>query len=215
MKLTAVALAISIIGLTSTAAGAESLPVVQSVSSSQNQVEYRLDAWESLLQRLKSAAPGVLLEEVNSFFNSLTFRSDWKAWGKEDYWASPDEFLRRGIGDCEDYAIAKYVSLRRMGFDDRRLRLAYVRALNLGQAHMVLLVETEDGKQIVLDNLTSSLKSLSERSDLAPVYAFNGTDLWLLDKEYNERRIGQSSRLPHWKSLKNRSNHAIWPQSES
>ena len=215
MKLTAVALAIGIMGLGSTAAGADSLPVVQPVSSQYERVEQRLDAWEDLLKRLKTVAPDTLLKEVNRFFNALTFRSDWKAWGREDYWASPSEFLRRGNGDCEDYAIAKYITLRRMGMDDSKLRLAYVRSLTLGQAHMVLLVEKENGEQVVLDNLTSNLKSPTQRADLEPVYSFNGTGLWLLDGKYNERRIGQSSRLPHWKSLKKRSNHPIWPQSES
>ena len=52
---------------------------------------------------------------MNRFFNNIRFRSDQKTWGKEDYWALPREFLNRGIGDCEDYAIAKYITLRRLG----------------------------------------------------------------------------------------------------
>ncbi len=205
MKLTAIALAIGVIGLSSAVAVADSLPVPGSTSHSQHRIEQRLNAWENLVVRLRNMPHSTRLEEVNRFFNGIRFRSDQLTWGKEDFWALPSEFLRRGLGDCEDYAIAKYITLRRLGVDDKKLRLAYVRSLTLRQAHMVLLVDTGNGEQLVLDNLVDTLKPPSKRNDLAPVYAFNGSDLWLLDADYNERLIGKSSRLPQWRSLIGRS----------
>ncbi len=214
MKSLIAALLVGVLGLSRAVAGAEFLPAARASSASLDVSSQRLDAWESLVSRLRMASDTERIREINSFFNSLTFRSDQTVWGREDYWASPSEFLNRGTGDCEDYAIAKYISLRRLGMDDSRLRLAYVRSLTLRQAHMVLLVETEEGQQLVMDNLTASLQPPSRRGDLEPVYSFNGTGLWLLDQQYQEQKIGQASRLTHWVALQEKAkNPGVWPTS--
>ena len=50
------------------------------------------------------------LAAVNGFFNQrVAFRDDIEVWGQIDYWATPLELLDKGAGDCEDYAIAKYM----------------------------------------------------------------------------------------------------------
>ena len=212
MKTIAAVLASGVIGLSSAVVSASSLPVNLPPPSKPVATTQRLDAWEQLITRLRSASDAEQIKAVNQFFNSLRFRSDQTVWGMEDYWASPSEFLNRGTGDCEDYAIAKYITLRRLGFDDSRLRLAYVRSLTLRQAHMVLLVDAGQGKRVVLDNLTSAIQAPSRRGDLEPVYSFNSTGLWLLSREYAEQRIGQASRLNHWVSLQEKSkNPGIWP----
>ena len=213
MKPLAVALCVSALGLSLSVVG-EYPAASHQGSSTQRNIGQSIDAWEHLVSRLRTVPDKVRFQQVNQFFNSIRFRSDQKTWGKEDYWALPSEFLSRGIGDCEDYAIAKYITLRRLGIPDSRLRLAYVRSLTLRQAHMVLLVETEDGDQIVLDNLTSDMKAPERRNDLDPVYSFNSTGLWLLGDNYQERRIGHARRLPHWKAAQDRSaNRNIWPES--
>ena len=214
MKTMAAALLASAVGLSSAVADASSLSASKSSAHASAGVSRRIDGWEQLVSRLRNVPRHEHVKEVNEFFNRMHFQSDQKIWGKEDYWASPTEFLTRGAGDCEDYAIAKYISLRRLGVDDSRLRLAYVRSLTLQQAHMVLLVETENGEQVVLDNLTNAMQSPTRRGDLEPVYSFNGTGLWLLDKQYNERKIGLSSRLTHWVALQDKSaNSGIWPEN--
>ncbi|CAM3466827.1 transglutaminase-like cysteine peptidase [Parendozoicomonas haliclonae] len=211
MKILPIAGLVALFGF-SGAASASSLPLNQSQPSRSSIEEQRIGAWDLLVKRLQSVSESERIEEVNNFFNSLTFRSDRAAWGKEDYWASPSEFLNRGIGDCEDYAIAKYITLRRLGVSDDRLRLAYVRSLTLRQAHMVLIVEKNNGEQIVLDNLTDNMKAPETRKDLEPVYSFNGTGLWLLERGYEERRIGDASRLTHWVALQQKTrNNEIWP----
>ncbi|WP_350563201.1 transglutaminase-like cysteine peptidase, partial [Psychrobacter sp. CAL346-MNA-CIBAN-0220] len=80
---------------------------------------------------------------VNDFFaRNLRYQTDILLWKQNDYWATPLETLGRGLGDCEDYAIAKYISLRALGVSDDKLRLIYVKAkiagTNKTQAHMVL-----------------------------------------------------------------------------
>ncbi len=82
--------------------------------------------------------------------NKVRYIGDQKNWGKSDYWATPIEFLTYG-GDCEDFAIAKYVSLRALGVPDRAMRIAIVKDTQKGIAHAILIVYTEDGP-MVLDN---------------------------------------------------------------
>lgn len=79
-----------------------------------------------------------LLGAVNTFFNHLPFVTDFAHWGVEDYWASPAEALASNGADCEDFSIAKYLALKELGVPIGRLRITYVKALRLNQAHMVL-----------------------------------------------------------------------------
>jgi predicted transglutaminase-like cysteine proteinase len=114
---------------------------------------------------------------VNDFYNHrIGFRSDQDLYGVSDYWASPLETLARGAGDCEDFAIAKYFTLVAAGVSQKKLRLVYVRAMDLGLAvpHMVLAYyPAPDADPWVLDNLVPGLRAASARPDLTPVFSFN------------------------------------------
>jgi len=123
------------------------------------------------------------LRTIHLFFNRrIRFATDEVAWGQVDYWASPLETLRRGAGDCEDFAIAKYFSLLAAGVPAARLRLVYVRArLDEGplQPHMVLAYYAAPGADpLVLDNLQDDIVPASRRDDLRPVFSFNSEGLW-------------------------------------
>ncbi|RRI45251.1 hypothetical protein EIM17_21165 [Pseudomonas aeruginosa] len=99
----------------------------------------RLGDWGRLLEQGGTLDEAAKLRAVNDFFNrSLRFTDDIEIWQQEDYWATPVEALVKGAADCEDYAIAKYVTLRRLGVASDKLRITYVKALRLNQAHMVL-----------------------------------------------------------------------------
>jgi predicted transglutaminase-like cysteine proteinase len=142
------------------------------------------------------------LEKVNEFFNELEFVNDIDHWGKEDYWATPLQMLTSNGGDCEDFSIAKYFTLREMGIPAERMRLTYVKALELDQAHMVLTYyASPDAVPLVLDNLVADILPSSERKDLLPVYSFNGNGLWLAKSRGTDQRIGPSSRLSRWKEV--------------
>ena len=143
------------------------------------------------------------LELVNRFFNNLPFVSDVEHWGKIDYWATPVEFLVSDGGDCEDFAIAKFLTLREIGVPADRLRITYVKAMTLNQAHMVLTYYAKpDAEPLVLDNLQPVIKPASQRQDLIPVYSFNGANLWLA-KELTGRSqlVGESERISLWRDL--------------
>ena len=161
------------------------------------------------LQRLiESAAdlsePGKL-ERVNAFFNRVHYDSDDVRWHEKDYWATPFEVLGVNSADCEDYALSKYFTLLSMGVDESRLRITYVKSLELDEAHMVLAYyPATDAEPLILDNLTSEMALASEREDLVPVYSFNGVDLWLAMNKLEHQRIGSSDRLSRWQTYQTR-----------
>ena len=114
----------------------------------------RLHQWEKIANIDKSIAETNKLKLVNTFFNQAEFISDIKHWGKEDYWATPIELLATNAGDCEDYSIAKYFTLREMGVAMDKIKITYVKAVKLNQAHMVLAYYSKPGAEpLILDNL--------------------------------------------------------------
>ncbi|WP_038184479.1 transglutaminase-like cysteine peptidase [Vibrio rhizosphaerae] len=164
----------------------------------------RVEAWRNALTEYKPLPTQEKLEKVNAFFNQLHFVSDIDLWGKKDYWATPLEFLGANAGDCEDFTIAKYFSLREIGIPDNKLRLIYVKAIKLNQFHMVLAYyNTPDAEPLILDNLIPQIKPARNRTDLLPIYSFNGRNLWLM-KSKNGQLAGDSSRLSLWNDLRDR-----------
>ncbi|MCB1752372.1 MAG: transglutaminase-like cysteine peptidase [Gammaproteobacteria bacterium] len=142
---------------------------------------------------------------VNDFFNRLAFRTDAQLWGKEDYWATPVEAMGVGGADCEDYSIAKYFTLRELGVPDDKLRIMYVKAVNLNQAHMVLTYYPTPGSvPEVLDNIRGNIVPADQRPDLAPVYSFNASDLWLAKSRGMGQHVGNSDRIGLWRDLRKR-----------
>lgn len=166
----------------------------------------RVLSWQSLIKSAQHLPEQEKLNRVNDFFNQqIEFVDDEYLWGLNDYWATPIEMLAMGAGDCEDYSIAKYFTLRELGIPDNKMRITYVKAVELNQAHMVLtFFETPRSVPVVLDNLIPAIKSASKRPDLLPVYSFNGSGLWLAKTRGLGKRIGGSSRLSLWEELKGR-----------
>ncbi len=166
----------------------------------------RFVEWQQLMVTGKMLPEQDKLELVNDFFNRhITFSSDLVVWLKNDYWATPVELLAKGAGDCEDFSIAKYFTLIETGVDESRLRITYVKALQLNLPHMVLTYfESPQAVPLVLDNLMPNIRSATERSDLLPVYSFNGSSLWLAKIKENGQPVGNADRLNMWSDLKQR-----------
>lgn len=144
------------------------------------QAEQRGKALNDLLSKLSTEDINIQLIEVNRFFNQFQYKSDMKLWGKEDYWATPEEFIGVNSGDCEDYVVAKYFALRALGVADERLYLTYVKAVRENMAHMVLsYFETPKSIPLILDNYNQRILPASKRQDLLPVYSFNAKSLFL------------------------------------
>ncbi len=165
----------------------------------------RVTAWREVLGQHKGLPEAEQLEAVNQFFNQMYFTNDIELWGKKDYWATPLEFLGAAAGDCEDFTIAKYFSLLELGVSDKKLRLIYVKAIELNQFHMVLAYYAKPSSQpLILDNLIFDIKPASKRPDLLPIYSFNGKNLWLMKEKGSGKLAGKSSRLSLWNDLRSR-----------
>ena len=118
------------------------------------------------------------LDAVNRYVNDrVRFVDDQVQFGRADVWTSASETLRRGKGDCEDYAIAKMQMLRRAGFADRDLYLVIVRDLVRRADHAVLVARAE-GRLVVLDNGTDRLIDSHEMPDYRPIFTFSGNKVW-------------------------------------
>lgn len=170
-----------------------------------------IQRWRQLIDDLGAESEREQLTRINEFFHRhVRYQTDEALYGVEDYWATPLETLGHGRGDCEDWAIAKYVSLRHLGIPDERLRLIYVRAQiggprsPISQAHMVLgYFETPNAEPLILDSLISSVLPASERSDLSPVFSFNADGLWV--GQGSARAAGApTARLSHWRDVLDR-----------
>ena len=164
----------------------------------------RVEAWDSMIESSKNESLLNKIKNVNDFFNQITYKTDAAHWKQKDYWATPFEFMGTGAGDCEDYAIAKYFSLVKLGIPDDKLRITYViyKKTNsrFEQAHMVLTYYHKTGAEpVILDNINRTLQLASKRNDLKPVYSFNASGLWQKKKK-GDTRVGDNN-LKSWKNL--------------
>jgi predicted transglutaminase-like cysteine proteinase len=142
------------------------------------------------------------LDKVNNFFNQIEFASDIDHWGKEDYWATPIEFLTTHAGDCEDFSIAKYFTLQAMGVPEEKLNLTYVKSFKYNTYHMILTYYSNpEAEPLILDNIIGIVRPASERTDLVLIYSFNGSELRLAKQRGLGKLAGNSSRLKKWQGL--------------
>lgn len=186
----------------------------------------RLQSWVELLNQNQKLDELAKLDKVNRFFNQIPYMTDTDHWGAEDYWATPIELLASNAGDCEDYAIAKYMSLVKLGVTEEKLRITYVkvtgrnqlnmRALLSGkapantslsfsndEAHMILTYyASPNAEPLILDNLKENILPASQRSDLTPVYSFSGNSVWLINQwSGKEALVGGAEKLERWAKL--------------
>ncbi len=167
-----------------------------------------VDEWEQLLVSTHSAAVAEQLRATNDFFNSrLRWSSDEAIYGVEDYWATPLESLGLGEADCEDFSIAKYITLLALGVDPSSLRLIYVKAQRPGgqsQAHMVLAwYATAAAAPLILDNINTAVLPAENRQDLTPIFSFNADDLWVSGTT-GPSSANPQMRLSRWRQVLDR-----------
>ncbi len=139
--------------------------------------------WLQFLDTLRGLSKWEQLVAVNGYMNARAYIPDEKNWGMQDHWATPGEFLARS-GDCEDFAIAKFFSLKHLGWTDDELRIAAVKDVKLGVGHAVLVVYVA-GTTWLLDNQLQNVTDLDTVHHYQPVYSINETHWWLHKR--NER----------------------------
>jgi len=133
--------------------------------------------WSALVEGERGKDLPTELREINAAMNRRPYVSDLANWHVEDYWATPLEFMAKG-GDCEDYAIAKYMALRELGFPIDDMRVVVLNDLNLGVAHAILVVYVQ-GTALVLDNQISTVIPADAIHHYRPVYSINERGWWL------------------------------------
>lgn len=169
-------------------------------------ISTRIQHWHELLESAKHSTEKDKLKRVNNFFNQrIKYVKDIDLWEVKDYWATPIEILFKGAGDCEDYSIAKYFTLKQLGISEKKMRITYVKDLKHKKPHMVLTYSASpNGTRLILDNLSSAIKPASERPDLSPLYSFNEKGLWIEKFNSQSQRVGNSNSLTMWAKLSKR-----------
>ena len=133
--------------------------------------------WYQMMQGLKGQGRYEQMAAVHRWVNRYRYITDDQLWGRSDYWATPGEFLNMS-GDCEDYAITKYYTLRALGWSDDDLRLVILRDTVRDIPHAVLAVKL-NGENYILDNLASEPLQDKYIRQYTPYYAVNSTSRWV------------------------------------
>lgn len=116
---------------------------------------------------------------VNDYINrSITYAEDSQVWGVNDYWTSPTEVLSKGYGDCEDYAIAKYYSLKMLGISEDKMRVVVLNDERKNVLHAILVVDNDQGTNYVLDNQNERVMMDTQIAYYKPIYSINEHNWW-------------------------------------
>ena len=133
-----------------------------------NQIVNRFKNMYEFLNKAKQFNEIKKLNRTNSYINKIIGKSDLT-----NEWVSPKEFLIKGRGDCEDYAMTKYFVLKELNINTKRMYMSVVKKRGSKNFHMVLLYINKQNIAMVLDNLSWKLVPLNQRKDLIFKYAFN------------------------------------------
>ena len=152
----------------------------------------RVLLWDEMIESSKNEEILTKLKNVNNFFNQIKYKLDSSHWRKDEYTARPLEFLSTGAGDSEDYAIAKYDSLVRLGIPKYKLKVIFVKDIktnpkNDNQHILLAYYHNKNSNPIILDSIHKKLSLAKKRDDIYPIYKdeftnnFLSTAIW--DKE--------------------------------
>lgn len=141
-----------------------------------NNKNCKYNKWVSFYTGLKGKPLMTQLAEVNRYMNAHRYTTDIVNWGVQDYWETPYEFSIKN-GDCEDYAISKYYTLKRMGLDTSDMRIVVLQDTNLGVLHSVLAVY-DGGNVYILDNQIKRVVQDKILHHYIPIYSINEEGWW-------------------------------------
>ncbi len=151
--------------------------------------------WWAFIRSLKNHHPADQIKIVNEQLNKYPYKQDNWVYKRRDHWATPSEFLENG-GDCEDFAIIKYMTLRRLGFRADQMKIAMVYDVYSGTDHSYLVLE--HGKQsFILDSREETMEPSDFTKRYKPHYAFNEAGIW----RYKSPKIVLKSRTGNGKDI--------------
>jgi predicted transglutaminase-like cysteine proteinase len=147
--------------------------------------------WWQFIRQARQLPPVEQIEYVNKTLNQFPYKQDNWVYNRDDHWATPSEFLKNG-GDCEDYAIIKYMTLRRLGFDANQMKIAVVYDVYSGTDHAYLVVNFGN-QNFILDSREEETNPSAFTKRYQAHYAFNEEGIW----QYPTPRIVQKHRAPN------------------
>jgi len=113
------------------------------------------------------------LGEINRAINlAIRPMSDQAQYGEIDVWSSPLVTFTTGAGDCEDYAIAKFVALRQAGVSPDDLRIVIMRDTIRGEDHAVAAARL-DGHWLMLDNRRMAMVEDAHVRNYRPLFVID------------------------------------------
>lgn len=133
--------------------------------------------WQQMIEKYKHAPLPEQLMAINDWGNEHPYIVDQLNWGMVDYWAAPSQF-REVNGDCEDYAIAKYYSLRALGVPAASMRIMILQDMNLGGIIHAVLGVYDNQTLWILDNQIKQVRDAASIYHYKPVYAVNEEKWW-------------------------------------
>lgn len=133
--------------------------------------------WSKLVAELSQLPLRERVERVNAEFNRVPYIPAEQNWGDPGYWETPYEFLAKG-GQCQDYAIAKFLALVQSGVPESALRFVVVHDSVSQLDHAITTVDV-DGDDLVLDNQVTDLASAADDDRYTPYYALNDSSVWV------------------------------------
>lgn len=133
--------------------------------------------WRELVRDLRGLPLRTMLQRVNSALNRHPYITSAENWGVANHWETPYEFMRRS-GQCQDYAIAKFMVLRALGVANEQLRIVVLRDVDREVDHAVVVAYV-DGEALMLDSLSEAVVPVAQAKSYRPYYSINETGWWL------------------------------------
>jgi predicted transglutaminase-like cysteine proteinase len=135
--------------------------------------------WRRIVDLLTPLDLRAKIEAVNSLVNRYPYIPSAANWSEPNYWETPFEFLIKS-GQCQDYAIAKFMLLRAAGVPNELLRVVVLRDRRLSLDHAVMVAYV-DGEALMLDNQIPDVVPVAGIRHYQPYYSINETGWWLHD----------------------------------
>jgi len=149
----------------------------QTVASTPSASAVRGGTTDAIFQAAGAFSPRERMRMVNDFANRMPYIEDIDNYGLRDYWADTATFFRNG-GDCEDFAMAKFKLLEKMGFHPARMRIVLVLDQNRNRQHAFLAVNA-GGEAWMLDSLIRDVKPHQLADHYRPTVSLSGPRLYL------------------------------------
>lgn len=156
----------------------------------------RAEELAGLVREIKAKPFSQKLAAVNRAVNrNVAYVSDRANYRRLDVWAKPTDILKRGKGDCEDYAILKMAALNAAGIPLSSMSLVVLQDQSRSLFHAVLTVSTTRG-HYVLDNLHDRVMKDTALASYLPLYSLSGNRSWIHGRKRDGSMVATLAPLP-------------------